>query len=264
MPAARRETSAETAARFADLVEKRTGARPDRVFRLVQSRQRVARDRAEAGFYCAKCERDGHRSEGCSSVPRPPRSHQAANWALGTGAPLDVAGRRFGLTRSAVSHAWGVLGYKRRVAGRPSVAPTPILELAAAGRSVTEIAEAAKCTRATVRNVCRRAGVEIVPAGRAARQAAMARALEAVRQGATLIDAASEHGVSTPRLSLAAKSAGVRVVTRKYGDRMDGRSQRAIARVLSGESVAEACRKERTATGYVWSVLAKRRAREDG
>jgi len=90
-------------------------------------------------------------------------------------------------------------------------------------------------------------------------RAAMDAALQALADGASLGEAAAEHGMSYAYLAITAKARGIKLAMGPRG-REDGRLVRAVARVQTGASVAEACRLERCAPAGVYLRLGRERS----
>jgi hypothetical protein len=141
------------------------------------------------------------------------------------------AARRLRISHQAVSTAWHRLFGDRQPPGasmrsaRAARSVERIVELCAAGQSAAEIAATVGVSRGLVQHVLHRRGLLARNPNRVDR-AAMDAALTAITDGASLGEAAAEHGISYSYLSVAAKQRGVQLPMGPRG-RMDGRVLRA-------------------------------------
>lgn len=199
-----------------------------------------------------------HDRSTCQNLRSPSRSRQAACWALGTGATYESAADRFGLTRQAVALAWKHMSLPHRVPGPARLDLARLLELARGGMYARDIVRELDCSPTSVYKLCKESGVTLARVPQPAREDVDA-VVAAVRAGATLVDAAADHGIRRARLARITRQRGISIPVQGYGNRMNGASRRALQRVLDGASLADACAVERCAQGYVSHlvVLAK-------
>lgn len=195
----------------------------------------------------------------CQNMKRPSRSRQASCWALGTGATLDAAAKRFKITRQAVCIARRDLGYPERLPGPARVDLSVMLAMAAAGVFARDIARDLDCSVTSVYKLCKENGV---PLRRVPQPGidVIDLAVAAVRAGATLVDAAADHGIRRSRLARITRQRGISVPVQGYMSRVNGSSRRALQRVLDGASLADACEAERCAQDYVRRLVVKAKA----
>jgi DNA-binding CsgD family transcriptional regulator len=171
---------------------------------------------------------------------------------------MRSAGKRFGVTYQAVSQSWKrIFGDQKPpiAVGRGAVIER-IAELARSGKTALEIGAELGMLRHGVERQCRKLGIDLETTLSRRRQR-VAVALAAVANGTVRVDAAVDNQIGLGALARAQRQLGVRASSTGAG-RMDGRSLRAIDRVLAGASIAEACTIERCAPETVRRGLRRR------
>lgn len=187
------------------------------------------------------------------------KSTMAARVCHDEGITLGDAAARHGVSRQAVQQA-----YARTYAGHPQPSSRPrgnhaarelAVELARSGKPLMEIADETKISLSHLYQVVKNAGVVLPP--RPTKTDAIVRAVEAVRDGASCVDAAIDHGLSYNTLAVACRRAGIELNAHKVPN---GRAVRAADLVESeGLSIAEAARRTRCSPPSVSAVLRRRR-----
>lgn len=225
----------------------------------VKPPSRIRRHRVDGHNHCAVCGELGHtRKRHESSAP----SVLAARAVADDGLTLAVAAARFSVSRQAVDQA-----LRRHIGDQPTPAQQRwrlnklrAATLALIGRSVSEICAETGAHDHTVRRYLDSMGVE-------ARHALkipdddVAAAASAVTAGSSYADVAADLGYSPARLADRLRGIGVHSSASARG-RTDGRTKRAIDRVIAGESVQDACKAERCATPMVYrTTIEIRKAR---
>lgn len=191
------------------------------------------------------------------------RSRSAAVWLRANGGTVSAVARSFGVTRQSVSASWSVLypGVAVPAVGDVEARRARVRDLALAGGTPSEIADAAQVTPATVRRILRSMDLGH-QTERARRRAAVDVAVRSVGIGVRVPDAAAAVGVPESSLRARMRKRGVRASASAAQGRMDGRSLRAADRVLrGGETVPAACAAEGCSTARVYAILRKRRKR---
>jgi hypothetical protein len=183
----------------------RAGGAADREARRERARRR-AKIRAALGLgprahLCTLCDAPGHQAARCPTVPYVPRetgslAECAARAAAAEDLSLRAAGARLGITAEAVRRAWQRLFGDRPTPGalRGARSRARIAELAGAGMDLEQLVEATGWQPHYVVALARAAGVQLVTPAEARRQR-IDRAVEVVRAGATIGEAAALHDV---------------------------------------------------------------------
>lgn len=195
-------------------------------------------------------------------MSRGSRSERAARWLAEHGGTQDAAAAHFGVSHQAVSQAWIRL-YPGHVL--PSMAShaerdSQVASMAATGKTAKQISDALGVRPEFVYAICRRLQVTLTKAQDrwAVYQERAVAAARAVDEGASIVEAAIDHNVSRRRVEREMARSGIVANTNGRG-RKDGRMARAVARVVAGASVAEACRIERCSTAAVYVRLKRRK-----
>jgi len=241
-------------------------ARSEKTAALLQRQLRRARIRVETGasHLCLHC--DGpHRTKFCPKIPpsqanaKPSRSEQAARLAHAEHISLHEAADRFGITHQAVSQIWRKM-FPNELRGRGTradhVAHATVVEMVRLGTPLANIAEATGYVDATVYKLARDNG--LAASTDPSRARAFQSAIAAVKAGASIGEAAADHGVSWGRLSERCRELGVAATATSKG--RNGRAVAAAGLVLTdGISVADAARRMRCSPPAVSVALARMR-----
>ncbi len=215
----------------------------------------VKRNRVDGHNHCSVCGELGHnmtRHDGSSASTR------AAVLVRDDGLTFEDAAARFGITRQAVQQT-----YRRRYPAGPTPAAVRgrgplrrLVILSSSGRlSLSEVAEQAGCTYSTASSYLRKRGILCRQDWRID-HGDIATATAIIESGGSYQDAANAIGSSDQRLADAMRARGVHSKANGRG-RMDGRTGRAVDRVIAGSSVPDACRAEKCATPAVYMATSE-------
>lgn len=223
---------------------------------------------------CSICHRGGHNIATCPEVatsPKTPRitgskSQSAALFVASNGGTLRDAAARFGVSHQAVHQAWMSLFPRRRPPVRAASADrrTTIEALARAGQTATQIAEEAGVSVSYVYIACKKAGIRLAGSRKRRFSSTMLdEAVAAVAAGERPAEVAVRFGLSWSYLKRLTQDRGVTCPI-SYSGARDGRTRRAVNRVLAGETIAQACAAEMTSPPSVSAALRRLRRNEEG
>lgn len=219
---------------------------------------------------CGLCGQTGHNARSCQEpllegTPLPPPepggspSDQAALYVAATGCSLQEAGDRYGISWQSVQYAWTTLYPGIRTPRRAAIGAASqdrareMVDLANAGVHQAEIARLVGVCHATVRERLEAVGVQ--PPGPLSTSPGVEAAVLMVQSGVAIAGAAAAHGVSYQAVAKCLANRGIKSRPRRR--RPDGRTMRAVERVLAGATIAEASRAEQCSPSSV-SVYVKR------
>lgn len=188
-------------------------------------------------------------------------SSQAAAWLAEHGGTVREVAERFGITHQALSYRW------RQIEGRgdpPTVQKREwrrkqAVELVAIGDPLQVASDSAQVTTDTVRKYAREVGLKPLTPFRERQIRLRDAVLAEVDAGATIMEAAVKAGCGRHTVQRVLKEAGRKM--RMGRSRDDGRSKRAVARILAGEGLIEACRAELASDSSVRGVLRRMKQR---
>lgn len=204
-----------------------------------------------------------HRASGSKPVCRRSisRSTRAALLAAASGITMREAAGRTRISHQAVSQAWRRLFGDRDPPSVTTRAATAerIAQLCVAGGSAAEISVETGASRGVVQQVLHSRGLRARDPRSRVAPAAVEAAVTAVVGGASIGEAATDHGMSYGHLARVLRGRSV-VLSMGPRGRMDGRVRRALAHVEAGMSVPQACRLERCAPPGVYQRLARSRS----
>ncbi len=181
----------------------------------------------------------------------------AARWlAQQSGAAFDFreAAARHGVSHQAVQQAWRRLGLGQTPRER---ACQQALELARAGKIVTEISRLTGASPRSIRAWCRKRGVPITN-GHAADPEAIAAGLDVVRAGGTIAEGASAADVQHAAFKRYMRRAEIRPVHARQGKHNGKGAQAALLVEQEGVTVGEAAKIYGVAPGSVSDYMKKR------
>jgi transposase len=208
--------------------------------------------RVDGRNHCMLCGELGHNRLRHNETSR---TAQAIVLVRDQGMTIREAAKRLGIAFQGVAQAW-----RRRYADDPTPGLMDrkstmrrIVTLAVAGRTQSEIAEEVGCTQGHVSWALSRRGIKAKRDYFYFDEDDIAKATQIVLAGGSYTDAAAEvvGSAGAYQLSRLLRERGVFSTATGRG-RMDGRIQRAITRVIAGESVPDACRAERCSTPAVY------------
>ena len=232
-------------------------ARKERRLKRQQIRLETGRTRL-----CNHCD-GAHDTRFCPNKPYVPietgsRGEQAAKAAHDEGLTFLEAAERFGVTRQCAQQTFARLypGVKRPRGGRAdTIANGVVVEMARAGKTITEIREETGFSAGHIYSLCQGGGI---PVGTSmAKRAAMDAAVAAVSSGSTLGEAAADYGVSWGGLGAVCRQRGI-VPQSRSGPRNGRGIQGAELVEQERISVSEAARRMRCSPRAVRSALARR------
>jgi transposase-like protein len=190
-------------------------------------------------------------------------STRAALWLREHGGSIRAAAGKFGVSPQAVSQAWirqyGT-GTTPIIKARGAQAQR-IADLILSGMTVLQVSFALRIPRSSVTNVCEERDLSPRPESEV-RNELYDEACAEVASGRCGVDVCAEYEISRGTLSRKLSDRGITLKRGGMRDRMDGRTQRAVARVRRGESVTDACAAERCAPTGVYAVLNGRRRKK--
>lgn len=242
----------------------------EREARVTARKEREARReaiRAETGRtrLCNVC--DGpHTTRFCPTKPYAPaetgsRSERAARLCQEQHLTLREAAQRVGITHQAVSYAWHRLFPGKqppRQDRSDPIAHAVVCEMVKAGKSIAKIMEETGFGHQRVYQIAREFGLKAK--ARPGIDQAFERAIAAVRDGASLGEAAADHGVSWGQLGNRCRQLGI-TPKRTEGKPQNGRGLAGAALVRQeGISVNEAARRMRCSPNAVRDALRRRTA----
>jgi predicted transcriptional regulator len=195
-----------------------------------------------------------------ASSPRPESaSRSAARWLAENGGTVREAATRFQLSSQAVSAAWRVLWPDRRTPRwATSERDDQIVALAEFRYLVDEIAQRVGVSDSTVRRVLIGRGVAL-RAARSAEESVLDEAVSMIQAGGVTVgDVAARLGIRDHRIHRHLRLRGLSAGHGSTRDRMDGRTARAVARVIEdGISPIEAGALESCSPAGVYRMLRK-------
>jgi transposase-like protein len=213
---------------------------------------------------CRRClAQDGHNARTCRAVidgvapeivPRN-RSDHAAVEAKQTGTPLAQVAVKYGITPQAVQQGWDRMfgDEPTPFAAQRDARRANLRALAHSGLSGSEIAEQLQVSESAVYQATSRSGISL------RRRVDYSPAIQMLRDGATVGEAAASIGVSQTSLQRHAKRAGVTSARVGRGER-DGRSKRAALLIMGGMSTGAACMVEKCSVNGALTTLKRLRA----
>jgi hypothetical protein len=187
--------------------------------------------------------------------PTGSRAERAALLADAARISIAEAARRLGVSRQAVDQEWPkVFGDRPRPRDpRPGDRARRVEGLARGGMSAAEIAKVVGISHSYVLSICQERGISTVNPMEISIERYDA-AVAAVEAGCSIAEAGADHGISYGALARVVRARGVKPPANGYG-RRDGRVDRAVSRILAGETQAVAARAERCSAPAVIARL---------